>query len=155
MTRMAITSSVPMPRMEFWYSAAVPWKAVRTVSGSVSRANCSTRPTASPSETPGSRLNEMVTAGNWPRCAMESGADSIRQRLARQLLHAPDRLAERNSGQQVERDGHRRQLAQVRDGKRSDLRAQPGQRVELHHLPARRADVEPAQGSRIEPEPRQ
>ena len=37
-----------------------------------------------------------------------------RQRFARQLLHAVDGVAERNAGQQVEGDGDRRQLAQMR-----------------------------------------
>ncbi len=34
MTRIAITSSSPMPVSEDWNAAAVPWKMVRTVAGS-------------------------------------------------------------------------------------------------------------------------
>ena len=62
-----------MPVSDDWNAAAVPWNVVRTVSGSVSRATACTRSTASPSDTPGARLNEMVTEGSWPRCVIRSG----------------------------------------------------------------------------------
>ena len=43
------------------------------VAGSVSRAARWTAATASPSETPGRRLNESVTAGIWPEWFTVSG----------------------------------------------------------------------------------
>ena len=43
------------------------------VAGSVWRASASTAATASPSETPGFRLNEIVTAGSWPGWVTASG----------------------------------------------------------------------------------
>ena len=55
-----------MPVKEDWNAAAVPWKSVRTVAGSVSRAASLIRVTASPSETPGAVSNEIVTEGSCP-----------------------------------------------------------------------------------------
>ena len=56
-------------------SAALPEKDGATVSGNpisfLARLMAST---ASPSDLPDARLNESVTAGNWPSCTMESGA---------------------------------------------------------------------------------
>src|SRR5258707_1035633 len=60
MTRIAAISSMPWPRKESWKTCAVPWKPVVTVTGRLaSRSVCWMRSTASPSETPGGRLNEI------------------------------------------------------------------------------------------------
>ena len=67
MTTIAITRIRPRPCSESWNAWAVPWKLVVIVDGSVSRGELpESRSTASPSATPGSRLNEMVTDGSWP-----------------------------------------------------------------------------------------
>ena len=54
---------------------AMPWNRPSTVGGTLSSSRslwiCST---ASPSEWPGARLNEIVTDGNWPWWLMVSGA---------------------------------------------------------------------------------
>jgi len=59
-------------------SAALPENEVATVSGKlisfVARLMAST---AAPSDAPGARLNDSVTAGNWPSCAMVNGAVPI------------------------------------------------------------------------------
>ncbi len=50
-----------------WNAAAVPWKAPCKVAGAPSSTlACSISLVASPSDTPGARLNEMVAAGSWP-----------------------------------------------------------------------------------------
>src|SRR5688500_6253170 len=56
----------PRPRMESWKACAVPWNLVETVAGNTSVAAASICATASPSATPGARLNEMVTDGSCP-----------------------------------------------------------------------------------------
>ena len=76
----------PIPASEDWKAAATPWKLVRMVAGRDSRAIPSTRSTASPSETPGARLNEMVTAGSCPRCATVRGPTA-----GAKLRHGGDR----------------------------------------------------------------
>ena len=49
-----------------WNACAVPWKLPRMVDGSpIRRVAASIVVTALPSETPGARLNEIVTDGNW------------------------------------------------------------------------------------------
>src|SRR5207245_10037551 len=46
---------------------AAPWNPVWMLTGSpISRCTRSMAVTAAPSETPGARLNDTVTAGNWP-----------------------------------------------------------------------------------------
>src|SRR3970282_2295155 len=67
MTRMAITSRIPIPWSDAWKAWAVPWKLVVIDAGSVARAILSTAATAWPRDTPGWRLKEMVTDGSWPR----------------------------------------------------------------------------------------
>src|SRR3989304_6898139 len=67
MTRMAITSRIPIPWSDAWKAWAVPWKLVVMEAGSVTRATLSTAATACPREIPGWRLKEMVTEGSWPR----------------------------------------------------------------------------------------
>ncbi len=50
-----------------WKARAAPWKRASIEAGMPSaRREASMASTASPSEVPGVRLNEMVTAGNWP-----------------------------------------------------------------------------------------
>src|SRR5438552_18458003 len=66
MTTIAITRINPSPCSESWNACAVPWKLVVTVEGSVAAANAWIADTASPNATPGLRLNEIVTDGNWP-----------------------------------------------------------------------------------------
>ena len=56
-------------------ACAVPWKLPWIDSGMPRAAVASfTAETASPSETPGARLNDSVTTGNWPWWLIESGA---------------------------------------------------------------------------------
>ena len=58
-----------------WKACAVPWKLPWMRGGRPSaRVAASTAATASPSETPGARLNDSVTAGNCPWWLIESGA---------------------------------------------------------------------------------
>ena len=73
----------------------MPWKLVVTVAGSVSRATALDLVTASPSEVPGLRLKETVTAGSWPMWLTVSGPTDRSSRLdaTRAGTRAP--LAER------------------------------------------------------------
>ena len=66
---MTVTSNrTPCPLSEAWNAWAVPWNDVLSVAGTrSSRCMRSTWATASLSETPGFRLNEIVTDGSWPR----------------------------------------------------------------------------------------
>ena len=77
--------------------------------------------------------------------SLKTGADGGREGFARQFLDAVDGVAKRNTGQQVERDGDRRQLAEMRDGERTGFRLQPGYRVERHQFPRVGANVEQGQ----------
>src|SRR5215469_369596 len=67
MTRIAIISRIPRPVMDDWNAWATPWKLVVTVAGTSVRAIWFISFTASPSGTPGFKLKDTVTAGNWPR----------------------------------------------------------------------------------------
>src|SRR3954447_2828396 len=69
---MAMMSSSPRPCSDDWNACAVPWKDVVTEDGRLFAA-FSTCATASPSETPGLRLNESVTDGSWPEWLTLSG----------------------------------------------------------------------------------
>ena len=70
------------------------------------------------------------------RGALEAGRDRRRQvRIALDLLDGVDRLAERISRRQVERDGHRRLLALVVDQQRPDRLHGLGHRGERDRLP--------------------
>ena len=73
MTTTAAISKRPSPLADFWNSWAVPWNPVVSVAGSSSRAACSTFASPSPSDTPGARSNEIVTAGSCPAWATVSG----------------------------------------------------------------------------------
>ena len=73
MTAMATIKRSPSPCTEDWKACAVPWKLVATVAGSVCRARRFTAATASPSETPGLILKEIVTEGSCPVCGTTSG----------------------------------------------------------------------------------
>ena len=66
MTRMVMISRTLKPTSEDWNCCAVPSKLALRSEGRVCRAICSTRLTASPSEVPGSKLNDTVTDGNCP-----------------------------------------------------------------------------------------
>ena len=57
------------------------------------------------------------------RGALEAARHRARQRLARELLDARDRIAERDAGRDVERERDRRQLADVVDRLRADALA--------------------------------
>ena len=68
MTRIVTIRSRPCPRKEAWNACVVPWKPPLRVTGSPSeRSSAVIRLTASPSETPGFRLKEIVKAGRTPR----------------------------------------------------------------------------------------
>src|SRR5258705_7209910 len=56
-----------------WKALALPVNELETLSGSTSRATPSIAATASPTDTPGARLKDSMTAGNWPRWATEIG----------------------------------------------------------------------------------
>src|ERR1700691_6388302 len=59
---------------EDWKAAAVPWNAVvRLIGRPRSCSVCSMALTASPSETPGAVLNEIVVAGSCPKWVINSG----------------------------------------------------------------------------------
>src|SRR3954454_25055974 len=73
MTRTAISSSTLSPWSESWNACAVPWKLVEIDDGSDSVATRCTVVTASPSDTPGLRLNERVTDGSCPTWFNVSG----------------------------------------------------------------------------------
>ena len=77
MTKIARASTQPRPCIESWNACAVPWKLPDTVPGSVSRAASCTRATASPSATPGRRLNDSVTDGSCPVWLTDSGPDGL------------------------------------------------------------------------------
>src|SRR6266851_1270417 len=69
----AIRSGVELS--DDWKACAVPWKEPSSVIGVLSSACiCWIFCTASPSATPGARLNDTVTAGNWPWWLTVSGA---------------------------------------------------------------------------------
>src|SRR5262249_57113451 len=58
-----------------WKAWAVPWKVARIDGGmAISRSAARIASTAWPREARGARLNEKVTAGNWPWWLMASGA---------------------------------------------------------------------------------
>ncbi|MCY1434726.1 hypothetical protein D9M71_507940 [compost metagenome] len=60
---------------EFWNASAAPWKRVCTPTGMpISCCTCSIALTASPRATPCPRLNDIITAGNWPIWAIASCA---------------------------------------------------------------------------------
>ena len=57
-----------------WKAWAVPWKFPRSVAGKPAwRSAACTAFTASPRATPAARLNDSVTAGNWPWWLTSSG----------------------------------------------------------------------------------
>ena len=59
-------SQISLPSA-LWKAAAVPWKLARMLGGRPSsRSTSSIARVAWPRDTPGARLNERVTAGNWP-----------------------------------------------------------------------------------------
>src|ERR1051326_503304 len=70
---MAMSSSSPRPCSDDWNACAVPWKLVVIADGSVVLAMPLISLTASPSETPGFVLNEIVTDGTWPEWFTASG----------------------------------------------------------------------------------
>src|SRR5450631_1055448 len=60
---------------------AAPWKLIWTLSGSARACLAdSIAFTASPSEAPGARLNEIVATGNWPMWLMATAAGFVSKR---------------------------------------------------------------------------
>src|SRR5215469_14632333 len=58
-----------------WKAWAVPWKEPSRVGGTLREVSSAwILSTAWPRETPGARLKERVTAGNWPSWLTESGS---------------------------------------------------------------------------------
>ena len=67
--------SQPSFASDAWKASAVPWKPARKAGRQPDlRVACSTARTASPSDVPGDRLNDSVTAGNCAWWLMVSGA---------------------------------------------------------------------------------
>src|SRR5262252_9195666 len=59
-----------------WNASAAPWNFVSALIGMpISRCAARIALTASPSDAPGARLNEIVAAGNWPRWLIARGPD--------------------------------------------------------------------------------
>ncbi len=60
---------MPMPATDDWNACAVPWNEPVIVSASSDLRHCGVDAFAPPgsSDTPGARLNDIVTAGTWPR----------------------------------------------------------------------------------------
>src|SRR5690242_12420352 len=84
MTRMATTRSASRPCWLAWNACAVPAKFVEIVDGRTWLASFCTAATASPMETLGRRLKEIVTAGTWPAWFTDRGP-----RLAVSFATAP------------------------------------------------------------------
>ena len=62
-----MTSSTARFASELWNALAAPWNWPLTPSGSVAVGDLAARGVStSPSDAPGARPNEMVTAGSWP-----------------------------------------------------------------------------------------
>src|SRR2546422_4646420 len=79
------------PDIAAWKACAVPWNLVVTLGGRMPAPASFTSLTASPSETPGLRLNEIVTAGSWPRWLTDSGPTvALRLATAFSGTSAPD-----------------------------------------------------------------
>ena len=58
-----------------WKASAAPWNAVIMLAGrAISASALRIASTASPSDAPGARLNEINTEGNWPRWLTAIGA---------------------------------------------------------------------------------
>src|SRR5712691_7184911 len=71
---MATMSRTERPRKDRWNSFTVPWKAKLSVAGMRrSRTALFTRSAAWPSEKPGAKLNEIVTAGSCPKWFTDNG----------------------------------------------------------------------------------
>ena len=78
MTTIAISRIRPRPCSESWNACAVPWKRGRRSSPAASPPRSAwIASTASPSATPGFRLNEIVTDGSWPVWLTVSGPTSV------------------------------------------------------------------------------
>ncbi len=83
------------------------------------------------------------------RGALQAGGQRYRDTdFLLQRLDAVDGIAQRDAGQQVEGDGHRRQLALVVDGQGLRLAGEAGYRIERDQLAAT-AHVDAGQGLRI------
>ncbi len=84
------------------------------------------------------------------RRALEAAADRRRHvHLALDRTHAVDGIAERDAGREVERDGHRRQLALVIDGQRLRTAGEPRHGIERNQPAGVRAHVELGQRARV------
>ena len=60
---------------EAWKACAVPWNEPLSVAGAQIAFDALTLSTAWPSDTPGARLKDSVTAGNWPWWLTEQRLD--------------------------------------------------------------------------------
>ena len=75
MTTSAARIRIGVLDSDAWKAWALPWKLVASESGLPSCfSTCWMAATAWPIATPGSRLNEIVTDGNWPWWLTTSGA---------------------------------------------------------------------------------
>src|SRR5258705_5531844 len=72
-TSTATSSRNPRPCSDDWNTCALPWNDAVIVAGMVCAAVLFTIVTASPSDTPGLRLNDTVTAGSCPAWFTDSG----------------------------------------------------------------------------------
>src|SRR4029079_12133298 len=77
MTTIAISRISPRPCSDDSNACAVPWNIVEIDAGTLAAATWRISLTASPSATPGCRLNEIVTDGSWPVWLTTSGPASV------------------------------------------------------------------------------
>ena len=84
------------------------------------------------------------------RRALKAGADGCRQHFPCCFAHCIDGIAQRDPRTQIERDGHRRQLAQVIDGERAPAIAsiwRPRSTEQVARSEERTYNIESAEGS--------
>ena len=97
------------------------------------------------------RAAERVAEGGGR--ALELALDRRRHaELALERADGVDRVAERGAARQVERDGRRRELADVVDRERRRAGADARERIERHLLPAGGSDADLLQRLRRQPE---
>ena len=81
---MAASTSSSVLSSDARNAAAAPWNVVWTLAGMpISACACSIAATALPSDAPGARLNDIVTAGNWPAWLITSWV--LRSRIVARL----------------------------------------------------------------------
>src|SRR2546422_67939 len=84
------------------------------------------------------------------RCPLEAGADRGWQHLLGHLVHHRNRVAQRDAGTQVERNGHCRQLSQVIDSQRSYRARELSHSVQRNQLPTSGTNIEHRKRRRVE-----